>query len=73
VDPALSSTRQTGKRGPIETLPVIPPVAPSSEGLASGDRYPPGETMKPATVDAAVRKSTQKVKTELLATSMILA
>ncbi len=56
----------------METLPVIPPVAPSSEGLASGDRYPPGKAMKPATVDAVVRKRTQKIKAELRVTSMIL-
>jgi len=62
-----------GEMGPMETLPFIPPVAPSSEGLASGDRYPPGETMKPATVDALVRKRAQKIRAALLVTSMILA
>ncbi len=69
----LSSTRQTGKRGPMEMLPSIPPVAPSRDGLASGDRYPFGETMKPVTVDAAVRKRTQKIRAELLVTNMILS
>jgi len=69
----LAKVLQMGKTGPMETLPSIPPAAPSSEGLASGDRYPPGETMKPATVDAVVRKTTQKIRAALLVTSMILA
>ena len=69
----LAKVLQMGEIGPMETLPSIPPAAPSSEGLASGDRYPPGETMKPATVDAVVRKTTQKIRAALLVTSMILA
>ena len=69
----LASVLQMGKMGPMEMLPLIPSVAPSSEGLASGDRYPPGETMKPATVDAVVRKRTQKIRAALLVTSMLLA
>jgi len=69
----LAKVLQMGKMGPMETLPSIPPVAPSSEGLASGDRYPPGETMKPATIDAVVRKRTQKIRAALLVTSMIIA
>ena len=69
----LAKVLQMGKMGPMETLPSIPPVASSSEGLASGDRYPPGETMKPATIDAVVRKRTQKIRAALLVTSMIIA
>jgi len=69
----LAKVLQMGKMGPMETLPSIPPVAPSSEGLASGDRYPPGETMKPATIDAVVRKRTQKIRAAFLVTSMIIA
>ena len=69
----LAKVLQMGEIGPMETLPSIPPVAPSSEGLASGDRYPAGETMKPATVDAVVRKRTQKTRAALLVTSTILA
>ena len=69
----LAKVLQMGKTGPMETLPSIPPAAPSSEGLASGDRYPPGETMKPATIDAVVRKRTQKIRAALLVTSMIIA
>jgi hypothetical protein len=56
----------------MEMLPFIPLEAPNREGLASGERYPPGETMNPATVDAVVRKRTQKIKAALLVTSMIL-
>jgi hypothetical protein len=59
--------------GPMEMLPFIPLEAPNKEGLARGERYPPGETMKPATVDTVVRKRTQKTRAALLVTSMILA
>ena len=63
---------QSGATFPIEILPTIPPVAPDSGGPARGARYPPGETMKPATVDAVVRKRNPRIKAELFVTSMIL-
>jgi hypothetical protein len=51
-------------------LPVIPLEGPRREGLARGERYPPGETMKPATVDTVVRKSAARIRAELLVTCM---
>ena len=56
----------------MEMLPVIPLVAPRSPGLARWDRYPPGETMKPATVDTVVRKRAARIRAELLDICMIV-
>jgi hypothetical protein len=64
----LTLILQTGTTGPMETLPVIPPLAPSRGGPARWDRYPPGETMKPAPVDTAVRRRTPTMRAELLNT-----
>src|SRR5713101_6271723 len=57
----------------MEMLPIIPPVAPIRGGLARGARYPPGETMKPATADMVVSRRTATIRAVLLFTSMILA
>jgi hypothetical protein len=56
----------------MEMLPIIPPVAPIRGGLARGARYPPGETMKPATVDTVVSRRAVTIRAVLLFTSMIL-
>ena len=64
---------QTGTMGPMEMLPFIPLVVPSKGGLAMGDRYPPGETMKPVAVDTVVSRRAAKIRAVLLLTSMILA
>jgi len=65
-------TVQRGATFPIEILPTIPPVAPCRGGLARGARYPPGETMKPATVNAVVSKSAATITAVVLVTRMIL-
>ncbi len=65
-------TLQRGKTGPMEMLPIIPPVAPSRAGPARGDRYPPGETMKPVTVDTVVRKRIAMIRPELLVISTLV-
>jgi hypothetical protein len=57
----------------MEMLPIIPPVAPIRGGLPRGARYPPGETMKPATVDTAVSRRAATIRAVLLFTSIILA
>src|SRR6266571_7767642 len=69
----VTGTLQRGQPFPMEMLPIIPPVAPIRGGLARGARYPPGETMKPATVDTVIRARTARIRAELLVTSMILA
>jgi len=57
----------------MEMLPMIPPVASIRGGLARGARYPPGETMKPATVDTVVSKRAATIRAVLPFTIMILA
>ena len=52
---------------PMDMLPLIPPVAPIRGGLARGDRYPPGETMRPAVVETVVRIRADMSRAALLA------
>ena len=68
----VGGTWQRGATFPIEMPPVIPPVAPSRGGPARGERYPPGATMNPATVDIVVRKRAAMIMTILLVTCMTI-
>jgi hypothetical protein len=56
----------------METVPFIPLVAPSRGGLAIGEKYPPGEIMKPAAVDTVVRASAVMMSAVLLVTRVIV-
>ena len=67
-----AATLQAVMVGVIEMVPAIPPVAPSKAGLARGARYPPGETMNPATVDTVVRKRAAIIRALLIVIGMIL-
>ncbi len=64
------STLHTGYTGPMAMLPVIPLEAPKRAGLASGERYPPGDTVKPANADTLVSRRAARIRAELLVTCM---
>jgi hypothetical protein len=65
-------TLQIGATGPMVILPFIPLEVPRRAGPASEDRYPPGETTKPATVDTVVRRRAARMRAVLLVARMIV-
>ena len=63
---------QRGATFPMDILPTIPPLMPNNGGLVRGARYPPGDTMNPATVDAMVSRRAAMIRAVLILTRMVL-